>query len=752
MRFSMLVEAFWTALMASPSCVRAVKGVPRAPSAIDHRVAMIPRSSLPLCAPVTVHFDQHQIPFIVAEHDRDAAFALGLVHAHLRLAQMEVFRRIALGRTAEMLGPLAIPLDETLRTIDLARAAPLIEAALPTQTRTWMEAFVSGVNLYVNLCQKLPLEFQVLGLRAEAWTMRDLIAIGRLAGSDINWLVGSALLKYRRRADWSKTWARLTSADGNWHPNAGPLAGILQQCGRTGSNCLAIGALRTERKGAILAGDPHVGLLLPNTWLIAGLQSPSFHVVGLMMPGLPVFVMGRSDRIAWGGTYLRAASSDFVDVSGLPRSAIRLRRERAKVRWWGSVDMTISETEWGPVVSDCPFFKGERDASFALRWIGHDLSDEFSALLGAARARDFDSFRAAFRSYAVSGQTILYADVDGNIGRITAARLPVRDTTPPPDLLCSPTEAARVWSRTVNAEVLPAEFTEKAGYIVSANERRDSKVTIGYFFSPRDRAQRMAELLDDGAPIDLERVFGMQRDVQVRSSVALRDLVLDKLRETNIAASLSQDARTALEAISDWDGNYGEPSQGALAFEVCRAALVTKLCGPELTGNEWTAYASIAAIQDLVMENVAHASAAQLEETLAGAIETAGQALLTYGNWGAAHRIHLSHPFGLLPIVGRFFRYADLPVGGSSESLMKTAHGPVRGRHNVLFGSNARHVFDLSDADQNYFVLLGGQDGWIGSTTFLDQLALWRSGRYVRVPLRREAVKRNAAVSIELTP
>jgi len=83
---------------------------------------------------------------------------------------------------------------------------------------------------------------------------------------------------------------------------------------------------------------------------------------------------------------------------------------------------------------------------------------------------------------------------------------------------------------------------------------------------------------------------------------------------------------------------------------------------------------------------------------------------------------------------------------------MKTAHGPVRGRHNVLFGSNARHVFDLSDADGNYFVLLGGQDGWIGSTTFLDQLALWRSGRYVRVPLRREAVKRNAAVSIELTP
>jgi len=752
MRLSTLGETLWTALMASPSCVRAVNGVPRALIPIDQRAAMIPRSNLPLCAPVTVYFDRHQIPFLVAEDDRDAAFALGLVHAHLRLAQMEVFRRIALGRVSEMLGPLAIPLDETLRTIDLARAAPLIEAALPPQTRTWIEAFVSGVNLYVRRCPKLPLEFRVLGLRAEAWTIRDVIALGRLAGSDINWLIGSALLKYRRRDDWSKTWARLISAAGNWHPDTGPLARILQQCGRSGSNCLAIGALGTKRKGAILAGDPHVGLLLPNTWLIAGLQSPSFRVAGLMMPGLPVFMIGRSDRIAWGGTYLRAASSDFVDVSGLPHSAVRLRCERLKVRWWGSVDMAIRETEWGPVVSDCPLYKGRSDASFALRWIGHDQSDEFSALLGAAKAKDFESFRAAFRSYAVSGQTILYADVDGNIGRITAARLAVRDTVRPADLLCSPAEATRAWSRTLNAEELPAEFNEKAGYIVSANERPASKVTIGYFFSPRDRAQRMAELLGDGAPIDVERVFGLQRDVHVRSAIALRDLVLGKLPGTNVAATLSQDARIALKAISHWDGNYSEHSKGALAFEVCQAKLLTKLCGPELAGNEWTAYASIAAIQDLVMESIAHASAAQLREILAGAIETAGKALLRYGDWGATHRLRLSHPFGLLPIVGRFFRYADLPVGGTSESLMKTAHGPVGARHGVLFGSNARHVFDLADADENHFALLGGQDGWIGSTTFLDQLALWRSGRYVKVPMRLEAVRRNTVVRIELAP
>jgi penicillin amidase len=752
MRLTTFIKALWTGLMASPYCLRALMSLPRAPITLDERLAMMPTSSLPLRAPVTVYFDQHQIPFIVAEDDRDAAFALGLVHAHLRLAQMEVLRRIALGRVAEMLGPLAIPLDETLRTLDLARAAPRIEAALPSQTRDWMQAFIDGVNLYVRRVERLPLEIKALGLHGEAWTVRDLVAIGRLVGSDINWLIGAELLRCRRGGDWPKIWARLTAGPDEAERARRLETSVLQQCGRSGSNCLAVGAQKTKRKAAILAGDPHVSLLLPNTWLIAGVQSPSFHAVGLMAPGLPVFMMGRTEQIAWGGTYLRAASSDFVDVSGICRSNTRLRRERMKVRWWGTVEVTIRETEWGPVVSNCPLFKGAGNESFALRWIGHDESDEFSALLGAARARDFESFRAAFHSYAVSGQTFLYADVDGNIGRVTAARLPARDAGPPADLLCSPGETTQAWSRTISTEALPVEFNLRSGHIVSANEQPKSQATIGYFFSPPDRAERMTELLEGEPAIDLEQIFSVQSDVRVRSSMALRDLVLAKVREMDVAASFNGTARTALEAISRWDGDYTERSEGALAFEVCRAALVAELCEPPLVGSDWAAFASIAALENWIRESIAHASMQQLNRALAAGMEAAGKALPSFGDWGGVHRLRLSHPLGLLPVVGRSFRYTDLPVGGSSESIFKTAHGPVHGRHNVLFGSNARHVFDLSDPDENYFVLLGGQDGWIGSTTFLDQVALWRSGRYVKVPLKLDAVQHNAAVRVELTP
>jgi penicillin amidase len=71
-----------------------------------------------------------------------------------------------------------------------------------------------------------------------------------------------------------------------------------------------------------------------------------------------------------------------------------------------------------------------------------------------------------------------------------------------------------------------------------------------------------------------------------------------------------------------------------------------------------------------------------------------------------------------------------------------TAHGRITERHFVRYGSSARHISDLSNADANWFVLLGRQDGWFNSTNFADQVALWQSGDYVQLLLRLDSVRR----------
>jgi penicillin G amidase len=52
--------------------------------------------------------------------------------------------------------------------------------------------------------------------------------------------------------------------------------------------------------------------------------------------------------------------------------------------------------------------------------------------------------------------------------------------------------------------------------------------------------------------------------------------------------------------------------------------------------------------------------------------------------------------------------------------------------------------------DRNDFTLLGGQDGWINSTTSLDQVPLWLEGRPVQLPLRLETVRARFPHRVEL--
>jgi penicillin amidase len=83
---------------------------------------------------------------------------------------------------------------------------------------------------------------------------------------------------------------------------------------------------------------------------------------------------------------------------------------------------------------------------------------------------------------------------------------------------------------------------------------------------------------------------------------------------------------------------------------------------------------------------------------------------------------------------------------------MKTAHGLVNGRHCATFGSMARHISDMSDLDANWFTLLGGNDGWLGSANFCDQLPLWQERRFVRMPLRPETVAAEFPITVTLRP
>src|SRR5690348_12025051 len=111
---------------------------------LTDRLAMIPVAGAPVSRPVNIWWDEHQVPFIEAETDVDLAVALGIVHGHLRLAQMELMRRASRGRLSELVGRRGLMIDRLVRTFDIARAAPQILAEMPVATRLWLEGFARG--------------------------------------------------------------------------------------------------------------------------------------------------------------------------------------------------------------------------------------------------------------------------------------------------------------------------------------------------------------------------------------------------------------------------------------------------------------------------------------------------------------------------------------------------------------------------------------------------------------------------------
>ena len=63
-------------------------------------------------------------------------------------------------------------------------------------------------------------------------------------------------------------------------------------------------------------------------------------------------------------------------------------------------------------------------APLALRWTALDGGRTMDSLLGAARATDWSSFRAAMADLSGATLSVCYADVDGHIGYVLAGALP----------------------------------------------------------------------------------------------------------------------------------------------------------------------------------------------------------------------------------------------------------------------------------------------------------------------------------------
>ncbi|MGF1448487.1 MAG: penicillin acylase family protein [Opitutales bacterium] len=712
------------------------------PQSTEQRLAAMPAHFAALQAPVCVRWNELLVPFIEAQSDTDAAFALGVVHAHLRLAQIEILKRVSQGRISEMVGPFTVEIDKALRLIEFGRAAPEIYASMPPENQAWLTAYVDGINAYKATLtpDTTPHEMRVFGIDAEEpFTVADSITLSRLYAVDINWLTWFSLLPYTDQPDFDQIYANavatgLNSTASFEAPDASPqlaeLVRLLEGVSKSGSNSAVVSAAHSATGSAWIASDPHLGFSIPNLWVLAGLRSPSYEVVGAMPPGMPAFAFGRTRHLAWGGTNLHGLSSAFVDVSALDPATFQEEPQKIRVRFLRDQKFVRRVTPYGPIISDAELLPNPSGRTLALRWMGHAPSDEFSALLGFARATNGDAFRQAAETFSLPAQNFLYADATGNVGHVIAAHMPKRPPQDRATLFATPEQSDRWWSDILTARILPGIVGQPDGFIASANNRPapTADYDIGYFFAPDERIRRLQQLLGENAPVDFQDLVALQTDV-----VSLDAVELIQTLQRLDAAGWDVAERVALHKLTAWDGAYMPNQRAPVQFVAFIKDLSNRIDGPPVP---WRDDRRIVARLNRLFGDDPQAYTAEIRAALAHADAVAAN--LT---WGEIHRLELMYLQGMLPFAGDSFKLGSYPVGGSQETLLKTAHDLVTTEHRTVYGAQSRHISNLGDLDANYFVLVGGNDGWPNATNANDQTPLWLRGEYVQLPLSPEAVQ-----------
>lgn len=145
---------------------------------------------------VTIYRDNFGVPHIYASSEVDAMFALGICHGQDRLFMMEMARRLTRGQMSAIMGESMIDSDKYNLAMlkdyySVATYEALVEGAesdpeLAT-VLLLLQRYTAGVNSYIDNAKTLPLEFNLLGISMEHWTIVDTISMGKYMAEDLTW-------------------------------------------------------------------------------------------------------------------------------------------------------------------------------------------------------------------------------------------------------------------------------------------------------------------------------------------------------------------------------------------------------------------------------------------------------------------------------------------------------------------------------------------------------------------------------------
>ena len=402
---------------------------------------------------VTVKFDERLIPYIEASSDGDAYFVQGYITAAQRMFQMDILRRTAEGKLAEIFGTNNLSHDKLMRTIGLERLATAEQKKIPPQIYVSLQSYTRGVNAYLATHEnKLPLPFVLLAYKPTPWREVDSLAILKYCQyqMDESWqlddlrqrilekfgngglasqLFGASMLVTNEKNTHESKIPQVQTT--NLSPSissifAQPVFGFFPASKNKssslpiwGSNAWAIAGSLSESKGALLACDKHNLFSSPDHYHLCSITSPKLHMAGATISGVPGILIGRNTAVAWASTDLKADGQDLVLEQFSPQFPNKYKVPTG----WQAVTETLEEIPVrfaNPLVhkvlltKDGPLLSRTEDAGVALSWASADQPvSTYETFWRLNRSANLQAVQATLQTYAGSAQSFVYADNKG---------------------------------------------------------------------------------------------------------------------------------------------------------------------------------------------------------------------------------------------------------------------------------------------------------------------------------------------------
>ena len=727
--------------------------------------------SASVAANVDIRRDALGIPHIFAACDTDLFFGFGWAMAEDRLFQLDWLRRKGLGRLSEVIGEDGLEFDRVARTVGLNRIAQAEWSRLSADVQELIQAFSDGVNAQMVHCgDNLPIEFDLLGYRPEAWSPIDCLAIE----NEFRWYLTGRFpvicmpeLAKRILGDGPLYQQYLLGEldnesilhPGDYTPTVGqPLESVGESVAdpdaTTGSNNWVISGRRTASGAPMVASDPHIAFEAVSCWYEVHLCGGSFNVAGIAYAGMPVVMFGRNERVAWGITNNITSIRDLYqertdaehpgcfEFDGQWEPARELQ-ETIRVRDADSVDLTVRFSRNGPivVVDDILPPPANETGPVSLKWLGMSQGGWLTALLGMDRAHDVPEFRAALKPWHVPTFSVVIADVEGRIGFHATGRIPVR--TRNERAYRRGWDPEDQWQGLIPFEEMPSFDDPQRGWIASANNRiapNDFPHRMYGCWVSGARAQRIREMIESRDKLSVDDMPGMHQDAtNLRATAFVADIVA--------AMQSVDDARTrkAISILQNWDFVSSADAVAPTIFNVFMTHWNETVSRARFEGAAAELLAKgVEPSAGRLLANDAHGWFAegdretQIHSTFAGTLamlEGRFGSDMSAWTWGRLHVMPLRHVLASRGDLGQLLNHGGAGVRGDMLTVCNTGSGPD---WIAASGGGYRMIADLSTSPPVLKAIDGqSQSGHPGSPHYSDQFEDWLAGSYHEISLKR---------------